>query len=228
MRVARYARQLGRAIARRRISRKERKYREVLDATFEEFKKWSIRHENGRYRGLSTLFNIGLYLLIANKDIQALKLDALTHPDVWTRKLHARIILLTILEWDADKVSGKKFKEALDLMAIPAYLRLEAVDVLRELRQIQRKANSQFTHIRNTAIAHRDADALLQYRAIRDLKEWEVWELAAEFFAAVEKFILVHTKILGASQTLQSYIRQWSDSEKRQSQPQDVRGELAP
>jgi hypothetical protein len=39
--------------------------------------------------------------------IQAIKIDALTHPDEWTRKLQARVILLTIYEWDADEVSGR-------------------------------------------------------------------------------------------------------------------------
>jgi hypothetical protein len=76
--------------------------------TFEE--KWTIRNEHGRFRGVSTLFNIGLYLLIAHKDIQAIKIDALTHPDEWTRKLLARIILLTIFEWDAEKFPAENSK----------------------------------------------------------------------------------------------------------------------
>jgi hypothetical protein len=217
IRMARYAQKAGRAIARRRLPRNERPRRVALDAAFEEFKKWTIKTEHGPFRGVSTLFNIGLYLLIADKDIQAIKIDALTHPDEWTRKLHARIILLTIYEWDADKVSGRAFKEALDLLIIPQDLRREAVGVLRELRVIQRKANKQFTFVRNAAIGHRDPDALLQYRAIRDLDVQEVWNLAAEFFGAVEKFVLVHTRLLHASNTWPAYLRQWSDNEKRKS-----------
>jgi hypothetical protein len=53
--------------------------------------------------------------LIADRDIQAVKTDTLTHPDEWTRKLNPRNILLTIHEWDADKVCGRELMNAMDL-----------------------------------------------------------------------------------------------------------------
>jgi hypothetical protein len=81
--------------------------------------------------------NIGLYLLIAERDIQALKIDAFSRPDEWTRKLHARIILLTIYEWDADQVSGLALKKALDAIQVSQDVRDQAVGALRALRLAQ-------------------------------------------------------------------------------------------
>jgi hypothetical protein len=101
-------------------------------------------------------------------------------------------------------------------MLIPDDLKKEAVEVLREVRVIQRKANKQFAHVRNAAIGHRDPNALVQYRAIRDLNVQEVWNLAAEFFAAVERFIGVHGRIMLAGNNWEAYLRQWADSEKQQ------------
>jgi hypothetical protein len=214
LKIRNLARRVARARMRRKLPRVERARRAALEATFETVKYYAIKNENGKFKGVSTLFNIGLYLLIADRDIQAAKIDALTHPDEWTRKLNARMIILTICEWDADKVTGRELKDAMELMLIPDELRHEAIDALRSLRVIQRKANKKFSFIRNAAIAHRDPNALVQYRAIRDLNVDEVMALGIEFFTAIEKFVSVHTKLLQASNTLRSYARQWSAATK--------------
>jgi hypothetical protein len=204
------AEKLVRAYMRRKLPRTERKRRAALEDAFETTKHYAIKNENGKFKGLSTLYNIALYLLIADRDIQAAKIDALTHPDEWTRKLNARVILLTIYEWDADKVCGRELKNAMELMLIPEVLRREAIESLRALRVVQRKANRKFSVVRNASIAHRDPNALVQYRVIRDLKVDEVMAVGVEFFAAADKFISVLTRLMLAGNTLPSFVKQWS------------------
>ena len=211
------AQKFARAYMRWKLPRTERKRRAALESAFETLKYWAIKNENGKFHGMSTLYNIGLYLLIADRDIQAVKIDALTHPDEWTRKLNARIILLTIYEWDADKVTGRELRNALELMLIPEDLRREAIESVRELRVIQRKANKKFSFIRNAAIGHRDPNALVQYRAIRNLRVDEVMAIGMEFFAAVEKFINLLTKLMHAGNTLPSFLKQWSAATDEQT-----------
>jgi hypothetical protein len=207
------AARLVRAYMRWKLPRTERARRAALESTFETVRYYAIKNENGKFQALSTLYNIGLYLLIADRDIQAVKIDALTHYDEWTRKLNARIILLTIYEWDADKVCGRELKRALDLMLIEEPLRREAIEALRALRLVQRKANNKFSFVRNAAIAHRDPNALVQYRAIRDLKVEDVMAVGVEFFAAVEKFLNVLVRIMAAGNNMASHLRQWSSAE---------------
>jgi hypothetical protein len=209
----RLAHAIVRAYMRKRLPGRERKRRKAIEETFETVKYYAIKNENGRLRSSWILSNIGLYLLIAERDIQAIKIDALTHPDEWTRKLHARIILLTIYEWDADKVTGRALREALDTMLIPEELKTQTVEVLRTLRLIQSKVTKNFSFVRNATIGHRDPNALVQYRAIRDLKIDEVMEIAVEFFAAVERFVVVLTQIMLAGNSPQSYLRQWVESQ---------------
>lgn len=213
LKATRLAHTIARAYMRRKLPWSERKRRKALEQAFETMKYYAIKNENGRLRGSSILFNIGLYLLIAHRDIQAVKIDALTHPDEWTRKLHARIILLTIYEWDADKVSGRALKEALDTMLIPNELKVKTIEVLRTLRLVQRKVTKNYSFVRNATIGHRDPNALAQYRAIRDLRVTEVMAIAVEFFAAVERFVALLTQIMLAGNSLQSYLRQWAQSE---------------
>ncbi|MDO8399001.1 MAG: hypothetical protein Q7T45_14385 [Bradyrhizobium sp.] len=214
LKSVRVAKRVARFMSRWKLPLAERKRRRVLASTFETIKSLAIKHENGKFTGLSILFNIGLYLLIADRDIQAVKLGALTHPDEWTRKLHARIMLLTIYEWDADKVAGRQLKQAMELMLVPDELQREAIECLRDLRLVQRKARKQFAFIRNVAIAHRDPNALIQYRAIRDLDVNAVFALATEFFGVVEKFVGIQTKLLAATDNLPSLLNQWAANTK--------------
>lgn len=211
-------RRYARAMMRWILPLKERKNRAALKSAFDVTTYYAIKNENGKSEGknengksegLSTLFNIGLYLLIANRDIQAVKIYALTHPDEWMRKLSARIILLTIYEWDADQVCGRQLKRAMDLMLIPDDLRKEATQTLRELRTVQERATKKFSFIRNAAIAHRDPNALIQYRAIRNLNVSDVIGVATEFFIVVNKFTALITKLLHAGSTPESFLKQW-------------------
>lgn len=100
------------------------------------------------------------------------------------------------------------------MMHISDGLQREAIEALRLLRTVQRKANRQFSVVRNKAIAHRDPDALAQYRAIRDLNVGEVMEIAVEFFRAVGIFVDVQTRLFNESNTLEAYLTQWAASEK--------------
>lgn len=204
-----------RAFMRWRLPRLERKRKQALEATFETAKYYAIRHETGNFPAITLLFNVSLYLLLASRDIQALKIDALTHPDEWTRKLHARIILLTIYEWDADKVTGRGLKDALDAIQASAALKAQAVDALRALRLVQRKVAKEYSFVRNAAIAHRDPNALVQYRAIRDLDVEKVFATAIEFFQAVERFMPVLTSLMLESGTWPALLRQWRPKDRQ-------------
>jgi hypothetical protein len=193
-----------------RLPRMERERKKAIEEAFETVRRYAAKNEGGSFSAFSTLMNIGLYLLLAERDIQAVKIDALTHPDEWTRKLHARIILLTIYEWDADQVTGQTLKQALDTIQAPKELRDEAVNALRAMRGIQRKVTKQFGFVRNAAIAHREPNALVQYRAIRDLRVNDVMALAVEFYSAVDKFMPVLSKLVLASGTMPALLRQWT------------------
>jgi hypothetical protein len=84
------------------IGIRKRKRRVVLRAALEEI---ATQTKNSKARGFEAstiLLNIALFLLIAERDIQAAKIDALTHPDQWHRSLNARIILLTVHGRDLD------------------------------------------------------------------------------------------------------------------------------
>ncbi len=171
----------------------------------------AIETERSAERGFvasTAVLNVALFFLIAERDINAVKIDALTHPDPWRRSLCARIILLTIHEWDMDKVAGKKLRQALDVAGTSEDMKKSAVAALRDVRNVQRKAQKEFAFLRNATIAHRDPDALAQYKAIAGLDEMKVMALATEFYAGADAFISLMPKLILQTSTLPSLLAQ--------------------
>ena len=195
---------------------KERKKNKALRTALETVVEVASKNSGRGFDASSTILNIGLFLLLAERDIQSVKIDALTHPDEWHRKLCARVIVLTIHEWDFDKVTGTSLKNALNAAGVSEQSRQEAVAALRIVRNVQRKVRKTFGSLRNSTIAHRDADALAQYRAIRDINIDEVFTVAGEFYSGAERFINVLPKLLAESSTLHSLLSQWLQSEQAQ------------
>jgi hypothetical protein len=173
----------------------------------------AVETEKSAARGFgasTSVLNVALFFLIAERDVQALKIDALTHPDPWRRSVCARFILLTIYEWDMDKVTGHKLKESLGIAGASEQTRKAAIDALRAVRMVQRKAQKEFAFLRNATIAHRDPDALAQFRAITTLDVMKVLALAGEFYAAANAFVNLMPKFILQAATLPSLLAQYS------------------
>lgn len=68
----------------------------------------SRRLDESLFPATKQFFNIGLFFLLAERDIQALKADAFAHPNTTKRNIALRTLLLTIYEWDMGKVTGRK------------------------------------------------------------------------------------------------------------------------
>jgi|GEM_PF-2561029 len=66
--------------------------------------------DNSKFPAIKQCLNIGLYFLLAARDIQALKADTFANINKKKRNLAHRTLLLTIYEWDMDKVTGRRMQ----------------------------------------------------------------------------------------------------------------------
>lgn len=188
---------------------KERKKNRVLTDTLKTLKKEIIRARNTDNECVQVLMNLGLFFLIAEKDIQTVKIDALTHHDEWKRLLSLRIILLTIYEWDMSKASSKNLKELLIQSSVEEKLQKELFKSLRLLRKSRDKAATQLHFERNNIIAHRNSDALLQLNTIQHLNTKLVFNVVTDFYESSAIFMQVLPKVLlqaGSLEGLFSYL----------------------
>lgn len=198
-----YFMKIGRFCLRLYLILTERNKNRVLASTLETFK---IETERARKNGnecTQALMNIGLYFLIAEKDIQTVKIDALTHHDEWKRLLSLRVILLTIYEWDMGKASSKDLRNLLIQSAVDDNLRIELFRALKLLRKSREKAANQLRFERNNIIAHRNSDALLQLDTIQSLSRKKVMNAAEDFYVSSAMFMRVFPQILHQAGSVQ-------------------------
>jgi len=209
IRYAKYFMALSRLYSRITLTFKERKKQKILASTIDEYHKLAVQQKVKGNECTQTLVNMALYFLIAEADIQAVKIDALAHHDPWKRKLSQRIILLTIYEWNMSKASNKNLKSLLTQANVSEELQSKLFAALRILRKAQEKA-AKILHVeRNAIIAHRDPDALLQISTINSLRSNLVFDVAAEFYEAADGFIRIFPVVLqqaGSIQGLFSYM----------------------
>jgi hypothetical protein len=201
--------EIGRRYSRVILPLKEYRKTRVLDNSLATYKREADRAAKTENDCIKTLINMGLYYLIAEKDIQCIKIDALTHPDRWRRKLLLRVILLTIYEWDMGKAGTGNLKEMLNKSNVEPELQNELFSALRELRKAQKEAAKLLHFERNNIIAHRNADALMQLSTIESLEAKKVFKAAELFYSSSKHFMAIFPKVLiqaGTVQGLFSYM----------------------
>jgi len=203
IKYAKYSIAGARLYSRVALTIKERKKNKVLTNTLKTFR---VETERARKKGnecTQALMNIGLFYLIAEKDIQTVKIDALTHHDRWKRLLSLRIILLTIYEWDMSKAVDANLKELLVKSSVEETLQKELFQALRLLRKSQEKAAKILHFERNATIAHRDPDALLQLNAIENMSAKKVFSAAEEFYKSSTIFMNVFPRVIQQAGSMQ-------------------------
>lgn len=214
--AARNAPVIARWVMRRVLPFKERPRRQALEEAITAVRAATAKYQRTGFSASLTLSNIGLYLLLAERDIQAVKIEALTHPDPWTRSVAGRVILLTMCEWDMDKVSGSKLRRALEDIKARPETRRRATAALESLRQVQESIRTQFRDVRNATIAHRDPDALLQYRLIERTDPVAVMRATSGFYAAADDYIRLLPELVTEAGELRGLLRQL-DAERKVS-----------
>lgn len=192
---------------------RERQRRKALKGAFDAVKAQAISLEGSHFPANKVFMNVALFFLLAERDISAVKLDALTHPDPWTRSVALRTILLTICEWDMDKVAGKKLRQAMEDAVIPDAVKTEVFGSLRDMRKAQQRADKIMSPIRNTAVAHRDPNALLQSETIETLDSKLILELTGAFYDASHRFMDVFPRLLAAGSSLRGLLKQYSSTD---------------
>lgn len=191
-----HGKEFGRRYSRVTLPIKEFRKKRELDKALAIYKRGMERASKTENECIKMLMNMGLYYLLAEKDIQCVKLDALTHPNKWKRNLLLRIILLTIHEWNMGKVGTGNLKEMLERSNVDDECQEELFLALRQLRKSQKEAAKLLQNERNSVIAHRDPDALKQINVIENLDSKKVFEAAGLFYSSSNLFLAALPKVL--------------------------------
>jgi hypothetical protein len=144
------------------------------------------------------IYNVGLYVLLADRDFSVLKVEMVSTFEEWKLSFTARQMAILIYEAcdDLSALLGKDFRGSLENLGL-ARERIEELNkISRSLHQFK-NANHSFLYdeVRNLTAAHRVKDSIEFLEALERIDPLRVFRLGGEFFQVVENLLefLVHT-----------------------------------
>lgn len=164
--------------------------RRVLAETIETFKQEYEKADRYAHKDHKTLFNIGLYLLIIENDISALKFLMFNEIDDWPKRLVGRkfVILLYESSNDLSRLLGRDLRNIVKTLPERESLENELNDILKNLNEFKDKHLIYLSEVRNNCSAHRDKIAMNQLNAIDSIDINRLYqEIGAEFMVPIRK-----------------------------------------
>lgn len=186
------------------FSEKEKVINEAIETTVKEYKKVN----EDLFPATKQFFNIGLYFLLAERDIQALKADAFAHPNETKRNIALRALLLTIYEWDMGKVTGRRMQFIYESTGLSESSKVMVVNALKSLKKARKAIENEISEARHNTIAHREADALRQYEIISELKIMDFSIALTSFYEASDALLKSLVKAMLEIGTMESLFHQ--------------------
>ncbi|MEK7675205.1 MAG: hypothetical protein AAB676_05130 [Verrucomicrobiota bacterium] len=182
---------------RRSVLKKERKRIPALDSAIKTVRREQLK---ARERGLvhaERVFNVGLYVLVMDRDFSVLKVDMVSTFESWRLRFTARQVALLLYEVcdDLSHMLGKEFRESLAFLGISEPEMRELEQICKSLGQFK-NVNRQFLYVelRNLVAGHRAQDSLLFLETVEHLDPTRVFQLGADFFAIVHPLTAFLTK----------------------------------
>lgn len=204
------------------LSIEERKRKKAMEDAFATTIRQYRKIKDSNFEASKAIFNISLFFLLAERDLQAIKVDAFTHHDPWKRSLSLRVMLLIIHERDLNKVaSGKVMKGIYETTHISEDVKGSMIKAIRGINKAQKKTQKVLSSMRNNTIAHRDSDAMLQYELINNTDIDSVKEIITEYFEASHKFFNILPQLMIEASTMASLLSQYSNSAPNKSKHAD-------
>lgn len=173
----------------RQLEREFKEKEKVINGVIETTVKGCRKVNQDLFPATKQFFNIGLYFLLAERDIQALKADAFAHPNETKRNIALRALLLTIYEWDMEKVTGRRMQFIYESTGMSDSSKNMVVNALRGLKKARKAIEDEVSEARHNTIAHRDADALRQYEIISELKIMDFSTALIKFYQASDALL---------------------------------------
>lgn len=195
----------------REFNEKSKVIASSIQSTVKEFQ--SVDQE--LFPATKELFNIGLYVLLAERDIQALKADAFAHPNEAKRNIALRALLLTIYELDIGKVAGRKMQFVYESTGMSEDVKSMLVRSLKSFNKARKVIKDEVSEARHNTIAHREANALRQYEIISELRIMAFSRSLTDFYKATDQLLKSLVAAMLEVGTMKSMLHQATYTKKQ-------------
>jgi hypothetical protein len=195
----------------------ERERLPPLESAIATIKRELLRARELGLSNVERLHNVGLYILLMDRDFAVLKVEMVSTFEDWKLAFTARQMAVLIYEAcdDLTTLLGKDFRRALEALGLAAESMEQLNKISKRLNQFK-NVNRGFLYdeVRNLTAAHRVKDSIQFMEALDKLDPMKVFQLGGEFFGIVEDlvgFLVETTKLMGR---LDVALKQLLDSSK--------------
>lgn len=197
--------------------RGERKRIPALESAIATLKAQKIKAQELGLVHAERIHNVGLYLLLMDRDFSVLKVDMVSTLENWRLRFVARQMALLLYEVcdDLSHMLGKDFRASLMFLEIGKDEMLEFEQTSKQLSQFK-KSNHQFLYhdIRNLIAGHRAQDSLLFLETVEQLDPMKVFRLGAGFFEIIHRLISFLTRVMTKMGRMNITLKQLLASQK--------------
>jgi len=177
----------------------ERKRLPILNGTIKIFRDGLARCRKLGLADADRIYNVGLYLLLADRDCAILKVQMISSFENWNLRFTARQIALLVYEVCDDLIGllGKQFRQSLITLSATEDDMNKFNKIYQQLTKFK-NTNHQFLYndIRNLVAGHRSQDSLEFLRAVEAIDPLRVFRLGGDFFEIVHALIHFLTETL--------------------------------
>jgi hypothetical protein len=177
----------------------ERKRLPILDGTIKIFRDGLERCRKLGLADADRIYNVGLYLLLADRDCAVLKVQMISSFENWNLRFTARQIALLVYEVCDDLIGllGKQFRQSLITLSATEDDMNKFNKIYQQLTKFT-NTNHQFLYndIRNLVAGHRSQDSLEFLPAVEAIDPLRVFRLGGDFFEIVHALIHFLTETL--------------------------------
>ena len=195
----------------------EKKRIPALDASINIFRKELLRCRELGLVDAERIYNVGLYLLLTDRDCAILKVQMVSSLENWHLRFTARQVALLLYEVCDDLIAllGRQFRESL-LALSAAKDDIETFNKIYHALTQFREKNREFLYnsIRNLVAGHRSQDSLEFLRTVEGIDPLYVFNLGGEFYGIIKALIQFLTQALVRMATPETAFRQLLGSPK--------------
>ena len=128
------------------------------------------------------IWNIALFLNIAQHDLSLLIYQVANEQQSWTRRLAARHLALVTYETtdDLTHLLGKPLRDPLENLGLLKNFDNQLREARLPLISFKKKNEAKLDYIRNLSAAHRDHDALILFKSIKEIDVLDILTIGIE------------------------------------------------
>lgn len=176
--------------------RERRRLRE-LAKTFLSIKRLYDQSEELGLENVKKVHNVGLYILILDRDLTTLSWDMMHANDSWRMNFISRQMAVFLYEAaeDLPQMLGHEYREVLRSLGVNDEMFQQLNQISKTLSSYRSKNEKFLKKIRVFVGAHRDHRAGEQLRILESIKPLELYALVGDFYEPLNELVRFQTRL---------------------------------